>query len=123
MTTQFPYDEEQDPFAPVVAIPAGAPASASSVLLPALVDTGADLTVVPAGVPAALGLPTVGAVTVEVADGSARQVPVFAAELELAEDTDLFEVLALGDEALLGRNVLNRRVLILDGPGRRLRLA
>jgi hypothetical protein len=53
--------------------------------------------------------------------GSA-QAPVYAAALEVAGRQRVAEVVALGGEALLGRNVLNAWALTLDGPAETLRL-
>jgi predicted aspartyl protease len=87
--------------------------------VPALVDSGADITVVPEGVPEALGLPQIGELTVR-GIGGTRRVPVYAAEVEVAGWRRVVEVVAVGGVALLGRDVLNAWVVTLDGPRRAL---
>ena len=90
-------------------------------MVAALVDSGADITVLPEGLPQVLGLPQVSEVAVRGVAGTAR-VPVYAAELEAAGTRRIVEVVAVGVEALLGRDVLNGWVVTLDGPARVLRL-
>ncbi len=117
----FPYDRRRSPPAPVLPVRVGVPGAEPAAALLALVDSGADLTVLPQGVPAALGLPAVGQLTVRGVAGSA-QATVYAAALEVAGRQRVAEVVALGGEALLGRNVLNAWALTLDGPAETLRL-
>lgn len=117
----FPYDRRRNPPAPVLPVRVGVPGAEPAAALLALVDSGADLTVLPEGVPAALGLPAVGQLTVRGVAGSA-QATVYAAALEVAGRQRVVEAVALGGEALLGRNVLNALVLTLDGPAETLRL-
>ena len=62
-----------------------------------------------------MGLPAVARLTVRGVVGSA-QATVYAAAVEVAGRQRIVEVVALGAEALLGRNVLNVLVLTLDGP-------
>lgn len=50
VTIRYPYDARRDPPAPVVPIRVGFPGQRPEVLLLALVDTGADLSVVPSSV-------------------------------------------------------------------------
>lgn len=111
----FAYDRRRSPPAPVLPVRVGPPGAEVAAALLALVDSGADLTVLPDGLPASLDLPAVGKLTVRGVAGSA-QATVYAAELEVAGRQRVVEVVALGGEALLGRNVLNAFVLTLDGP-------
>jgi hypothetical protein len=50
--------------------------------------------------------------------GQAVRVPVHAARLRIGTLRALARVVALGDEALLGRDILNKLVLSIDGPAR-----
>lgn len=72
----------------------GRPQDEPATAVAAPVDSGADLTVLPGGIPQAPGLPQVGEAAVRVAAGA---------------------------EALLGRDVLNGWVVTLDGPAQVLR--
>lgn len=116
------YDRTAEPPAPVLPVRLSAPGSNESVLLSALVDTGADITVIPAGMPRRLGLPLVGTVAVRGVAGARARCPIFAARLVVDGHEEFVEVIGLGREALLGRNLLNRWLVRLDGPRTRLRL-
>lgn len=111
----FPYDARRSPPAPVLPVRLGPPNTEPVTAVAALVDSGADVTVLPEGLPQALGLPQVSEVTVRGVTGTAR-VPVYAAEVEAAGRRRIVEVVGLGGEALLGRDLINRRVVTLDGP-------
>ncbi|MDR7463212.1 MAG: hypothetical protein QN209_00750 [Armatimonadota bacterium] len=117
----FPYDPRRSPPAPVLPVRLGPPRTEPATAVAALVDSGADVTVLPEGLPQALGLPQVNEVTVRGVAGTAR-VPVYAAELEAAGTRRIVEAVAVGAEALLGRDLLNGWVVTLDGPARVLRL-
>jgi hypothetical protein len=100
----------------VVPVRLGPPGTEPATAVAGLVDSGADITVVPEGLPQALGLPQVGEVTVRGAAETAR-VRVFAAQVEAAGERRLVEVVGMGGDALVGRDLLNRWVVTLDGPG------
>lgn len=99
----------------------GAPGAEPAIALLALLDTGADLTTLPGGVPALLGLPQVGEAEARGLGGGLR-VPVYAVELALGRWRRLVEALEHGDEARLGRSVLNAWRVSLDGPRQVLRV-
>ncbi|MDQ7821141.1 MAG: retroviral-like aspartic protease family protein [Armatimonadota bacterium] len=121
MRRTFPYDTRRTPPAPVLPVRLGRPQGEPAAAVAALVDSGADITVLPEGLARVLGLPQVSEVTVRGVAGTAR-VPVYAAELEAAGTRRIVEVVEVGAEALLGRDVLNGWVVTLDGPARVLRL-
>jgi hypothetical protein len=118
---EFPYDVRRTPPAPVLPIRFGPPRTEPTTAVAALVDSGADITVLPEGVPDALGLPQIGELTVRGVGGT-RRVAVYAAEVEAAGWRRIVEVVAVGSEALLGRDVLNAWVVTLDGPRQALRV-
>ncbi|MBI2892750.1 MAG: hypothetical protein HYY06_04310 [Deltaproteobacteria bacterium] len=122
MSRGYEYDRTAEPPAPVLPVRLSAPGSGESILLVAVVDTGADMTVVPAGLPRRLGLPLVGAAAVRGVAGARGCCPIYAAEVIVGGESEIIEVLGLGREGLLGRNLLKRWVVILDGPASRLRL-
>ncbi len=117
----FPYDTRRSPPAPVLPLRVGRPRGEPVVAVAAVVDSGADITVVPEGLAGVLGLPPVGEVTVRGVAGAVR-VPVYAAEVEAVGTRRIVEAVALGADMLLGRDVLNRWRVTLDGPARVLRV-
>ena len=94
----------------------GRPGDTRTVLLSALVDTGADLSVVPQGLPARLGLPAVGRVAVAGVGSVSRPLPLYAVEVSINEYRTIIRVVSLGTTPLLGRDLLNKITVHLDGP-------
>ena len=91
--------------------------------VPMLMDSGADVTLIPRHVVASLGLAALGQ-TYEVVgfDGQAGEVPAVSAALVLAGRTYTGQFLVTDTEwGILGRNILNTLVLTLDGPRRQWR--
>lgn len=122
MTRRFPYDRTRSPAAPVLPVRfgrAGAPASAAAA---ALVDSGAELSVMPERLARSLRLPVIGEVTVQGVAG-ARRARIYRAELEVNGIGLSIEVAGVGTHTLLGRDVLNRWTLILRGPAGELEIA
>lgn len=87
-----------------------------AVLVPALVDSGADLSVIPSALARHLGLPAVGRLPVRIPGEPARRRTLYRADVQVHEHRETVELLALGDEALIGRDLLRSLVVILDGP-------
>lgn len=115
--TRVVFDRGFDPPASVLPVRiAGVGADAPAVLLRMLVDTGADCTLVPVHIARSLQLPIVDRVRVVGVEGKAVAAPVHAARIRVGPLQTLARVVALGDEALLGRDLLNRLVLHIDGP-------
>ena len=117
MTARFAYDVSLDPPAPVVPVRISGPVGEEAVMLPMLVDTGADCTLVPAPIVRRLGLPQIDVIGLTGVGGAKRQATVHAAAVELGGFRLLARVVAFLDEAILGRDVLNHAVVRLDGPG------
>lgn len=88
----------------------------------ALVDTGADSTVIPEELARRLQLPIAGRVRVRGVGGVSHIVPVHSLAVELAGFRDIIRVIALGAETLVGRDLLNRWVATLRGPQRVLQI-
>lgn len=86
----------------------------------ALLDTGADATLVPKSFLEQIQADELYATRIRSHWGEWRAVTVYVVDLVVAgENLPAVEVIAdeLGDVVLLGRNVLNQLILLLDGPG------
>lgn len=119
MKLDLDYDTGFEPPAPVIAVRVSAPDSVDAILLPMLVDTGADCTIVPAAIVQALELPATDVVAVTGLGGAKLRATAHAALLNLGPAEVIAEVMAVEDEPILGRDVLNQLLLQLDGPARR----
>ena len=113
---RFPYDATLVPPAPVVPVRIAVPVGEEAVALSALVDTGADCTLVPEHIARRLRLPLVDRARIAGVTGEERSASVYAARIEVTGFSILTKVAALGGEAILGRDLLNRWVATLDGP-------
>jgi predicted aspartyl protease len=88
-----------------------------------LLDTGADWTVIPVRVAAALSLPQLDREVVQGFDGRRQEVPTYALIRQVRDLPPVrVEVLGSADipHAILGRDVANRYRITLDGPGQRM---
>lgn len=121
MTYQYDHNHYNPP-APVVRVTVRIPSdNTGQVTTNALVDTGADVTCVPEALVMAVGGEPAGTRDV----GSINQVHIgsfnaYFLEFEIASTRKLVEVIAIGDQVILGRNLINEFVLQLDGPARKL---
>lgn len=122
----YPIQHRQIPPAPVLNVRLSFPGeSASSTVYPALVDTGSDFTIVPLPYLLSISAPetrsafvrglfsqrhlaTLYLVDVHIETGVIARVEVIGAD----EEADNFE----GEEIILGRNLLNKLYLFLNGP-------
>lgn len=111
------FDNSYDPPAPVLPVHvSGINRSGAGLLLHALVDTGADCSVIPARLVRTLRLPLVDKVSVKGFAGKAEPLAVHAVQMRVAGRRLLARVVAFGTEPLLGRDILNQFELRLDGP-------
>lgn len=115
--TRVPFDASFEPPAPVLPVRIGGieehhPAA----MLRMLIDTGADCTLIPARLARSLRLPVIDRVEIEGVGGATRRANVHAARIRVGTLRAMARVVALGDEALLGRDLLNRLILQIDGP-------
>jgi len=119
----FSFDASYVPPAPVLPVRLAHPDGAGiGIVLPLLVDTGADCTMIPLSTVRALRLPRVGVVQVEGVGGGGGQAAVHAVRLELPGLQQLARVVAFGDEGLVGRDVLGDLRFTYDGRRGRLEL-
>ena len=92
----------------------------------ALVDTGADGTLIPQPLLDEIGAPLVDSKRIRSHWGEWRQVLVFAVDVAI-DDLRLPAIEVVGDEVgseiILGRNALNRLSLLLNGPRQEIRVA
>lgn len=114
--TRYPYDRRYSPPAPVLPLRVGRPGTTPEVFLSGLVDTGADISVLPQGLPTRLGLPAVDRVNVAGVDGLSHPLPVYAAEVALNGYRKVIRAVSLGGTPLIGRDLLNSIAIHLHGP-------
>ncbi len=114
----FPYDASFDPPAPILPVGASSAHVAEGVTVPAFVDSGADLSAMPATVARKLGLSQVGETAVSGPLGGARLCPLFSVSLWVpgVKAVSVEAVLWQEPYLLLGRDALNEWKVTLDGP-------
>lgn len=115
-----PYLDTHYPAIPVLEIHLGYPAGHLSLgPFVAIVDTGADGTLIPQRLLDQIETPMVDTMRIRSHWGEWRRVMVFTVDMGFGE-LRLPAVDVIGDETgtdiILGRNVLNRLKLLLDGP-------
>lgn len=116
------YMAEYYPPMPVLSMRLGYPAETLlSERFPAIIDTGADITLVPLSLLDDIAAPMVTKTHIRSQWGERRTVTVFAVDIEIA-GLRLPSIEVIGDERgreiVLGRNVLNKLKLLLNGPQR-----
>ncbi len=123
---QNPYATFLSPPAPFVVVRLeNLLGTAVSDSLLAQLDTGADRTVIPAEWVDQLGLSPTGTVIVVGLGGEQVEAPVYAVRLSIAQvgTVDIRVIASPGEQwTLLGRDVLNRYRVVLDGPAQRLEI-
>ena len=122
----IPYDTNYNPPAVVITVTvAGIVHHRPQVEVPALIDTGADITAVPDHLVDKLKLYPFGRLTME--DAKAMKTPVLTYEAILtltAKTTKKMEVILTPFPfVILGRDWLKDYYLLLDGPGKQFRLS
>jgi predicted aspartyl protease len=125
MAFTYRYAAANPPAPFVLVIVSNPDGTATAPDLPARVDTGADRTVIPNTLVGLLGLPEVGRLVFAGLAGQEIELPVYQVRLVVRDlDPILVEVAASDGEphVLLGRDVLNRYRVVLDGPNGRLEI-
>ena len=111
------YSDRYDPPMPVVQLSVPA-ADGRPVHFEAIVDTGADATMLPLSFLDAIAAQQAGWVRVAGISGISRRLPTFARPLSLG-DLALGNVLVIGqanlETSIVGRDVLNHLILTLNG--------
>jgi predicted aspartyl protease len=117
---QYTYDQNYWPPFPTIEIVIANPFSDQATdPMPAKVDTGADMTVIPRRLAAELGLTPFSRVLVQGFRGQPEMTRTYPADVNVNGYTIEFAELILNEaenELLLGRDVLNELVLVLNGP-------
>jgi hypothetical protein len=116
----YAYARECTPPAPFVHVTLRSPDGITAVAdFPAQLDTAADRTVVPLRVIEELHLVQMGTITESGVGGQVAVLPAFLVELTVRQLQPLaLKVIASPEEPFvpLGRDVLNRYRIVLDGP-------
>ncbi len=121
---EFPYDTTYDPALPVCAVTLTARTTGQEVQLTAIVDTGADGTIIPVQYLHRIGAWRAFETGLRSQWGERRSVFLYLVDLRIGALT-LPGTYVVGDElgfeVILGRNVLNQLHLLLNGPSQTLR--
>ena len=122
----FRYVAEIEPPAPFVVVSIGHPCDSQWLdQLAARVDSAADRTIIPISIAEALQLEPSRELLMEGLGGHQVRLPAFAVQMRIQGLTAFdLEVASHSAEAivLLGRDVLNRYRLLLDGPNQKLEI-
>lgn len=113
------YDTQHDPPAPVMqATVTNALQRRRRRSVPALLDTGSDVTAIPRSLASAIQLYPIGRLRLEDLHAETLQVLTYAVQLTVAGLViPRLEVISTGlDYVVLGRDVLNRLYVLLNGP-------
>ena len=122
MTRRSSYDRGYQPPAPVALLRVVHPGGDAGVVAQGLIDTGADCTLVPESLARVLDLPCVGRLEVLGVGGGGGSAPAYAARVEIAGNAILTRLVAYEEDVIIGRDVLNRLLLVLHGPRQRVRV-
>lgn len=120
-----PYDASRfDPPAPIALVTVKSERAGMTVIVirdvPMLIDTGADVSLLPRSHVEALASPDAKQYELEGFDGTKSTAPAVTVELQLLGKAFRGQFLLIdGSHGVLGRNVLNNLSLLLDGPNRK----
>jgi len=88
------------------------------VVFPALVDSGSDVTIIPRSVADQLELQPISTKQINGIGDFSTQSTVYSARVRIDGLFDeIMKIAALGDEEVIGRDVLRSLTITLDGPG------
>lgn len=114
------YDDRFAPAAPIARVSLRHPDTAACITdIPMLIDSGADATLLPESAISLLGITGTGdRYGLEAFDGTIKESEAVHAVLVFLNKTFRGRFLQVDSEiGIIGRNVLNRVQLLLDGPG------
>ena len=115
----FAYDTSYSPAIPGCETTLIVPSSGLRLTLSAIIDTGADATIIPVSQLRKMGAHRAHEARLRSQWGEARRVYLYIVDMRIG-DFNLPGVYVVGDdrgnECVLGRNVINRLKMLLDGP-------
>ncbi len=114
----FDYDTAFDPAFPVVEVELRGLGLDNGAMLTALVDSGADGTLVPLNILQQIGIAQSGWVRMKGIGGISRRIPVYLLQLSIGSlsiGTIRVGGDRLNEQMILGRNVLNQMIVTLNG--------
>ena len=125
MSSSLPYSSDYDPPVPVCSVTITSAAAIGTIQLQAIVDTGADASIVPVRYLRQIGVQPAFEAGLRSQWGERRMVFLYLVDLKIGQQT-LPSVFVVGDdrgdETILGRDVLNKLVITLHGPQRLLEI-
>jgi predicted aspartyl protease len=122
---EYKYSKNFNPPAPVIEISVSAPLSKDAISITALIDSGADITVIPDRIIAQLKLRRVDSTPVSGFGKRVIQATVYSVTLEIEgiSESEIYRILGWSEDyALIGRDLLNQLIAVLNGPSQELSL-
>ena len=122
---EYKYSRNFNPPAPVIEVSISAPLSKVSTSSTALIDSGAAITVIPERIIAQLKLRCVDSTSVSGFGKRVIEVTVYSAALEIEgiSESKIYRILGWSEDyALIGRDLLNQFIAVLNGLSQELSL-
>jgi predicted aspartyl protease len=122
---EYKYSKNFSPPAPVIEISVSVPLSNDNISLTALMDSGADITVIPEQIISQLKIRRVDSTLASGFGKGVIEATVYAAILSIEGvlKPRIYRVLSWRENyILLGRDILNQLVSVLNGPNEKLKL-
>ncbi|MCK4354174.1 MAG: retroviral-like aspartic protease family protein [Dehalococcoidia bacterium] len=122
---EYKYSRNFNPPAPVIEVSISAPLSKVSTSSTALIDSGAAITVIPERIIAQLKLRRVDSTPVSGFGKRVIEATVYSAALEIEgiSESKIYRILGWSEDyALIGRDLLNQFIAVLNGLSQELSL-
>lgn len=112
----FDYSHGYSPPAPIIDVRLRSPYAVSAIY-PALVDSGADGTIVPLTILRSINADYVDKGYLTGTTGVAQSIGLYEIQIEIGTGVVYgIDAAAYGDDIILGRDVLNQLTIFVDGP-------